>query len=82
MLIRMYQIEISRNDKLLKRSNWGGPELLTLSCLGVGCVYACLCLCVSVTPYEYECLYDIVFRRCVGECLGGCWGEVNECVSG
>ena len=31
MLIRMYQIEISRNDKLLKRSNWGGPELLTLS---------------------------------------------------
>ena len=31
MLIRMYQIEISRNDKLLKRSNWVGPELLTLS---------------------------------------------------
>ena len=31
MLIRMYQIEISKNDKLLKRFNWGGPELLTLS---------------------------------------------------
>ena len=31
MLIRMYQIEISKNDKLLKRFNWGGTELLTLS---------------------------------------------------
>ena len=35
MLIRMYQIEISKNDKLLKRFNWGGPELLTLSCESV-----------------------------------------------
>ena len=31
MLIRMYQIEVSKIDMLLKRFNWGGPELLTLS---------------------------------------------------
>ena len=31
MLIRMFQIEVSKIDMLLKRFNWGGTELLTLS---------------------------------------------------
>ena len=30
MLIRMFQIEVSKSDMLLKRFNWGGPKLLTL----------------------------------------------------